>query len=180
MSSVGAKTVPDDIAAEAEVRQGINLGKPGRETMKIETNHRRLVFVCCVLCALVVAVGSCSRDTQKDLTAEAVTAAESWLGMVDRGEYGMSWDQSADLFRSAVSKAGWEQSLDSAREPLGELVSRSVKSAEYATTLPGAPDGEYVVIQFTTVFSNRESAVETVTPMKDPDGAWRVSGYYIK
>ena len=24
------------------------------------------------------------------------------------------------------------------------------------------------------------SAVETVTPMKDPDGEWRVSGYFIK
>ena len=25
-----------------------------------------------------------------------------------------------------------------------------------------------------------EEAVETVTPMKDEDGVWRVSGYYVK
>ncbi|MEW6584469.1 MAG: DUF4019 domain-containing protein, partial [Nitrospirota bacterium] len=54
-----------------------------------------------------------------------------------------------------------------------------VKSKKYATSLPGAPDGEYVVIEFETSFENKKSAVETVTPMMD-SGKWRVSGYYIK
>jgi hypothetical protein len=27
---------------------------------------------------------------------------------------------------------------------------------------------------------NKRSAVETITPMRDPDGQWRVSGYFIK
>lgn len=48
------------------------------------------------------------------------------------------------------------------------------------TSLPGAPDGEYVVIQFETSFEKKKSSLETVTPMKEKDGAWRVSGYYIK
>jgi hypothetical protein len=26
----------------------------------------------------------------------------------------------------------------------------------------------------------KKTAIETVTPMQDKDGAWRVSGYYIK
>jgi hypothetical protein len=55
-----------------------------------------------------------------------------------------------------------------------------VISTTYATELPGAPDGEYVVIQFAASFKAKKSAVETVTPMKDEDGSWRVSGYYIK
>jgi hypothetical protein len=63
---------------------------------------------------------------------------------------------------------------------MGDLTSRSVAAAQYATSLPGAPDGEYIVIQFSTRFTNKKSAIETVTPMKDPDGMWRVSGYYIK
>jgi len=37
-----------------------------------------------------------------------------------------------------------------------------------------------VVIQFQTSYENKKSAVETVTPMVDPDGEWRVSGYYIR
>lgn len=46
--------------------------------------------------------------------------------------------------------------------------------------LSGAPDGRYVVIQYETAFERKKSAVETITPMVDPDGAWRVSGYYIR
>jgi hypothetical protein len=60
------------------------------------------------------------------------------------------------------------------------MVSRRVKGAQYATSLPGAPDGEYVVIQYDTSFAHKASAVETITPMRDGDGQWRVSGYFIK
>jgi hypothetical protein len=56
---------------------------------------------------------------------------------------------------------------------------RSLKSKTYATSLPGAPDGKYVVIQFSSSFKNKADATETVTPMLDKDGQWRVSGYYI-
>jgi hypothetical protein len=66
------------------------------------------------------------------------------------------------------------------RKPLGKTLSRKITSAKYTTTLPGAPDGEYVVIQYQTSFKNKLSAVETVTPMLDKNGDWRVSGYYIK
>jgi hypothetical protein len=58
--------------------------------------------------------------------------------------------------------------------------STKLESAQFMTQLPGAPDGEYAVIQFETSFANKKSAIETVTPMKDPDGKWRVSGYFIK
>jgi hypothetical protein len=55
-----------------------------------------------------------------------------------------------------------------------------LRSKHYTNTLPGAPDGEYVVIQYETSFENKKSAIETITPMLDEDGRWRVSGYYIK
>jgi hypothetical protein len=59
-------------------------------------------------------------------------------------------------------------------------MSRVVASKQYTTSVPGAPDGQYVIIQFTTSFKNKASATETVTPMLDKDGSWRVSGYFIK
>jgi hypothetical protein len=43
-----------------------------------------------------------------------------------------------------------------------------------------APPGEYVILQFDTQFENRSGVVETVTPMREKDGSWRVSGYFIK
>jgi hypothetical protein len=66
------------------------------------------------------------------------------------------------------------------RKQVGALVSRKLKSAQYATSLPGAPSGKYVVIQYDSVFQNKSDAVETVTPMLDKDGQWRVSGYFIR
>ncbi len=74
----------------------------------------------------------------------------------------------------------WVRTIEAVRRPLGDVVSRELRSADFTTTLPGAPDGEYVVVQLATEFENKASAVETVTPMKDPDGVWRVSGYFIR
>lgn len=110
----------------------------------------------------------------------AAKAALKWLTSVDEGRYSESWEEAAQLFKGAVTKEQWKESLNSVRKPLGKLVSRTLKSKTYATSLPSAPDGEYVVIQYSSSFEHKKSAVETITPMMDKDGKWRVSGYYIK
>lgn len=110
----------------------------------------------------------------------AVAAAEQWLQLVDAGDYAGSWKQAAPVFRDAVPQAQWEQSASAARKPLGRLLSRKLKSATPRTELPGVPDGSYVVIEFESSLENKKSAVETVTPLLDKDGTWRVSGYYIR
>jgi hypothetical protein len=110
----------------------------------------------------------------------AVNTAKTWLKLVDEGKYSESWDETSQYFKNAVPREQWNVSLKSVRSPLGELVSRNLKSKKYTHTLPGAPDGEYVVIQYETSFKNKQHAIETVTPMLDKDGKWRVSGYYIK
>ena len=110
----------------------------------------------------------------------AVSSAERWLQLADGGRYAESWDEAAKLFRGAITKDQWRKSLDAVRKPLGKVVSRKLVSKTYTESLPGAPDGKYVVIQYETSFENKKSAMETVTPMLDEDGRWRVSGYYIK
>ncbi len=70
--------------------------------------------------------------------------------------------------------------MKAVRRPLGQAVSREVSSADRTTSLPGAPDGEYVVIRFGTSFENKAPAVETIIPALDRDGIWRVTGYYIR
>ena len=112
--------------------------------------------------------------------AQALTAAKTWLALVDDGSYGESWETAAAYFKNAITKEKWEQMLTAARTPLGRLVYRELISTTYTQSLPGAPDGEYVVIQFKTNFKNKKSAIETVTPMLENDGAWSISGYYIK
>ena len=65
-------------------------------------------------------------------------------------------------------------------EPLGAVKSRSKASATYTKTLPGAPDGEYVVLQFNSSYDKKADAVETVVAKLDTDGQWRVAGYFIR
>ncbi len=106
--------------------------------------------------------------------------ANEWLRLIDKGDYRESWIRSASLFRDRITMDQWEEQVGAVRESMGALVSRRFKSATFATTLPGAPDGRYVILQYDTSFSHKKSAVETVTPMADKYGQWRVSGYYIR
>ena len=129
---------------------------------------------------LVFRTGTGTPATVRAAEEAAETAASSWLKLVDAGEYGKSWDDAAAYFKDAVSRDTWERRITAVRRPLGKNLSRERASATYLTSLPGAPDGEYVVIRFLSSFENKKSAVETVTPMRDEDGEWRVSGYYIR
>ena len=138
---------------------------------------RRIALVAVV--SLILSVGVVNA-TSLEKEKAAVSLAEKWLRMIDEEKYAESWKESAELFRNAVTQEQWVQSLQAVRKPLGGLLSRTVKSKTYKTSLPGAPDGEYVVIEFSTSFEKKKSAVETVTPMKDKDGKWRVSGHYIR
>jgi len=130
--------------------------------------------------AILGLCASSSSIASEEKVAAAVAAARTWLGLVDEGIYGDSWETAAAYFKSAITKEKWVQMLTAVRNPLGRLVSRELSSKTYMQSLPGAPDGEYVVIQFKTAFENKKSAIETVTPMLDSDGEWRVSGYFIK
>ena len=119
-------------------------------------------------------------ESNPEAEQAALKAADAWLALIDSGNYAESWQESAEYVKGLVGKDDWQRTLQGAREPLGRLVSRRLKSTRYTTTAPGAPDGQYVIIQYNSSFENKKSAVETVTPMMDSDGQWRVSGYYIK
>lgn len=115
----------------------------------------------------------------EEQTRNARKAALAWLQLVDQQQYQDSWEQAATLFKQQVEADTWLQQLSSVRKPMGELIERVQQSATYSTSLPGVPDGEYVVLQFRSRFANKKLAIETVTPMLD-NGRWRVAGYYIR
>jgi hypothetical protein len=132
------------------------------------------------IAALVLGVAVAATAWAQNREDAAQAKAEAWLNLVDEGKYDASWDQSAGFFKRGVTKEQWRQRVSAARGPLGKIRSRAVKSRQHATTLPGAPDGSYVVIQYETAFETKAAAVETITPTLDADGAWRVSGYYVR
>ena len=132
-----------------------------------------------LLLTLSLAVCAVAQAQQKPEEL-AQQSADSWLALVDSGKHADSWQEASSIFKAHVSKDQWPSIVRAAREPLGKMLTRKLKSATYTKTLPGAPDGDYVVIQYESSFEHKKSAVETVTPMLDQDGTWKVSGYFIK
>ena len=113
-------------------------------------------------------------------TSAAQLSAQSWLSLVDSQNYGASWVNAASAFRARVTREQWDRAVRAARTPFGDLKSRTVKSVAASTTLPGAPDGEYVTVQFDTAFAQKAEAVETVISMRDTDREWHVAGYFVR
>ena len=138
---------------------------------------RLLLFLSLIL---ILAGAGCDTSGHRDAERAAIDAAKDWLSLVDNGDYGASWDTAAEFFKAAVPREQWMMTMESSRRPFGKNLSRKLISKNYSKTMPGAPDGEYVVIQFEASFDNKASAVETITPMLDKDGKWRVSGYFMK
>jgi hypothetical protein len=118
-------------------------------------------------------------NEQASKIESALASAEESLHRIDEKDYNL--DGYSTMFKTAITQEAWNKDLEAFRAPLGEVKSRNVKSKSYFTTMPGAPDGEYVVIKFETMFENKENAVETITLMLEGDQSsdWKIAGYYI-
>jgi hypothetical protein len=139
---------------------------------------RRITGIVGALALLPVLAGPAR--AQDEAIEEAKTSARAWLILLDKQDFDQSWKTAGELLRAAVAQKEWTAKLSVTMGPLGPVASRGVKSAEYAITMPGAPDGEYVVLKFDTAFEKKQAAVETMVLRKEPDGLWRVSGYFIR
>lgn len=138
----------------------------------------RIVAVVVVLLATTGVVTRGHTATPTD-TKPAEEASLAWLGMIDSGKYGEGWEVAATYFKGHINKQEWETQVKAARAPLGNVLSRKLKMAKFESALPGAPDGEYVVMQYEASFKKKASAVETITFAKD-SGTWKLVGYFIK
>lgn len=132
--------------------------------------------------ATLLAVGllcfqpACSSDTPEKAAAKR---AQEWLALVDQGNYVESWDAAAKALQTSVPREKWKDLLTRLRPPLGKVRSRRVASTTYKPPFRGAPEGNYVLMMFTTSFERRD-LVETVIPLQEADGTWRVSSYFIR
>jgi len=133
---------------------------------------------CCLV--TVAGISPALAIDRAEAAKQATAAAEQWLALVDDGKFNGSWLEASTYFRNSTTKQQWKQQVSLWRSALGSVVSRKLRTAQYLTTMPGAPDGEYVMIQFDTSFTHKKSAVEIVVPMMDADGKWRVSEYSIR
>ena len=107
-------------------------------------------------------------------------SAEKFLTFIDAGDWQGSWDASGAFFQSQASAEEWANIVEPVSEQVGTAESRSLASVQRTSSLPGAPEGDYEVLQFSTSFSNVDgTAVETLIMLEQEDG-WGVAGYFVR
>ncbi|MEN6331477.1 MAG: adenosylcobinamide amidohydrolase [Smithella sp.] len=111
---------------------------------------------------------------------EVVGSALKWLAMLDEGRFAESWENTSEIFRQSLQQGQWVKTVGAVRNEMGKKVSRQFYRSLYTRSLPGVPDGEYMIIEFNTAFENKKGAIETVTSKLDKDGFWSISGYFVK
>jgi len=111
--------------------------------------------------------------------AAAAKAAVEWLKLIDGAEYGKAWDESASAFRERVTRQQWVDGVPKNRSEFGAFKSRTPTGTAYRASIPGAPEGEYVMVRFASDFEKNPASEEVVTVMLQ-SGAWRPVGYLLR
>ena len=111
--------------------------------------------------------------------AAAAKAAADWLKLIDSADYGKAWDECAPVFRERVSRQQWVDGVPKNRAEFGAFKSRTMTGTSYRASIPGAPDGEYVMVRFASGFEKNPAGEEVVTVMLQ-SGAWRPVGYLLR
>ncbi|PSQ98917.1 MAG: hypothetical protein BRD51_02635 [Bacteroidetes bacterium SW_11_64_17] len=124
------------------------------------TPMRSSLFIGGLLALLLIAPRPLPAQSNEQAVEAAKEAAQEWLALLDAGKYETTWEEGQ------------------AHAALDSLRSRSLVAARYATDIPNAPEGEYVVAQYKSMYGAKET-VET-TYLKKDDGTWRVAGYFVK
>jgi hypothetical protein len=117
--------------------------------------------------------------TPTEANSPAPIAAGAWVLLLDQQRWGESLDAAGTLFKSQMPKERWASTIQPVRQPLGQISSRLVQSATKASSLPGAPPGDYEIVAFNTNFAQKRNAVETVVRARE-GSSWKVNGYFIR
>ncbi len=122
--------------------------------------------------------GSGTRIERRAEDAAARQAAESWLKLLDDGDYEEAFEWEAQDFRLWRTQAQFVRYMQAHRAPFGRTLSRGLIGAASLHKLVGAPDGNYESIIFKTAFNAKSPTAERVILVKSAAG-WRVIDYRI-
>ena len=139
---------------------------------------RRVLLISVLSLISLAAIGSTLLPAST--TTIPVSTVETWLHHVDALDSNTSWKEASSFFQEKLSKEKWETIVKTTRAPIGKVMRRRHTVTQYASHLPGIPDGTYAILQFHSTFTGKESTVETVVFSREADGHWRALGYSMK
>jgi hypothetical protein len=131
------------------------------------------------LIALSLALSAAQAPAPAQPSSPAVAEARQWAALIDQGRYPDSWTRGGTILKAQVTAAALQAAIEPVRKALGAVVSRTLKSETPTSSLPGAPPGDYDLIQFDTAFTGKTGAIETIVLAHEPSG-WKVDGWAIR
>ena len=140
----------------------------------------RIHVVLMITAALMIIVPLLNEKPDADKAKLATAAATEFLSMVDHDHFESSWKMSAKLMQERVPLEEWREQLVAIRQTLGPLVKREQSDISYATVAKDSPEGEYIQIFYDSQFGAKPKVEEILTVMLEPDGQWRVAGYFVQ
>ncbi|HVI71856.1 MAG TPA: DUF4019 domain-containing protein, partial [Pyrinomonadaceae bacterium] len=110
-----------------------------------------------------------SSDQQETLKQFAI----SWLNLIDTEHYAESWQQLGNKLRTKYNESTWPKALRPLLSQAGKIKKRTLRSISYSDS-----QGETVIVEFDSSFSNATRAREILTMVQE-EGQWRVISYSI-
>ncbi|WP_299192865.1 DUF4019 domain-containing protein [uncultured Erythrobacter sp.] len=112
--------------------------------------------------------------------AVSMDQAEIFLASIDAGDFAQSWEDGGEFFQNETTLEEWTGVIEPVRSPLGAVEDRRLAAVQQLSTLPGAPEGDYEVLQFQTKFAGVDAiSVETVIMVRN-GSRFDVAGYFIR
>ena len=111
---------------------------------------------------------------------DSIDAGIKWLALIDSGKAGAAWDLSSKQLKSSVTRAQFIEGMRESRKSLGKLEARTAERFARSHKMPGVPDGDYVIIEYTAQFAQGKKLQEQLVWAIEDGDIWRVAGYYYR
>jgi hypothetical protein len=112
---------------------------------------------------------------------QLVDQASEFLTLLDQGLYLEAWAETSPNFQGLTNKQEWLSRQQLIRSAYGPLIFRELYHTGFRGTYEHSPDSQYIVIQFSSTFSNKAIARETIVYDCSPDSSsCRVRDYILQ
>jgi len=131
---------------------------------------------------MATAADSFAGDIIKELIGRELTLdqqeslkqlATSWLNLIDTEHFAESWQPLGKKLKAKYSESTWGSALHPLLSQTGKVKKRTFRSVSYSD-----PQGESVIVEFDSSFTNASVTKEIVT-LAQEDGQWKIVSYSV-
>lgn len=135
---------------------------------------RKIIFMVVCLLAFAVSPGRGVAGEHCD-QPQMIDAARYSLELLDNQDVDGVWTLTSPLFQKLHDELPWKRAQLAVRSAYGVPLQRGIRHFDCRSSYFHAPDGNYAIIQFDTVFSSKAAVVETVVIDSQEPGAWLIA-----